>query len=277
MIFKIGIIGAGAVAYGMTDAISLSGLSIKTVVSRKKNHAQRLARRIGTKKFGTDYRLLSDCNFIIIAASDASLTEIAKKTAIIAFKSNAVTIVHTSGSLSSDVLQSAKANIHTSVSIASMHPMQTFLSRSTSKKKLPVNTCFGIEGEKKALKITRQFLRRIDARAVLVSKENKSLYHIGGIMASNFVVALFYEILNLYKKLGWSEKQMLAVVTPLLNETIANMQDQGIVPSLTGPASRKDMSMIQYHYKILSKESVEIAKLYQYLTDICLKITLNKL
>ncbi|MBX7150248.1 DUF2520 domain-containing protein [bacterium] len=276
MNLKIGLIGAGAVAYGIADAILLSGLSIKAIVSRNKSHAQRLAKRIGIKKFGTNYQLLDDCNFVITAASDISLKKIAKEVSHVAFRSNSVTMVHTSGSLTSDILQPAKSNAHADVTIASMHPMQTFLLRSTRRKKMRENTYFGIEGEKKALKNINHFVRQIKAKTILVPKSYKSLYHIGGIMASNFVVALLYEIQKLYNNLDWNEKQTLAVVLPLMQATIANVQAHGTVSSLTGPASRKDITTIRSHIKILSKKSHEIARLYRYLTDICLKITLNK-
>lgn len=277
MNLKIGLIGAGAVAHGIADAIILNGLSIKTVVSRQKIHARRLAKRIGAKKFGTDYSLLDDCNLVIIAASDAALKTIAKTISLIVFKSNTVTITHTSGSLTSDILQPAKSNAYANVTIASMHPMQTFLSQPNPWKKLRANTYFGIEGEKKALPIITQFVRCINASSILVPKEYKSLYHIGGIMASNFLVALLYEIKKLYDHFGWNEKQTLAVILPLMKETIDNIQTRGITSSLTGPASRKDLAMIRSHFKILLSRSHEIAKLYKYLTDICLQITLNKL
>ena len=72
------------------------------------------------------------------------------------------------------------------------------------------------------------------------------------------------------KELGFSEKQSITFLLPLIKTTLDNIHKSGTEQSLTGPISRGDVATIKKHLKILSENFCEYKQIYQQMGKIVL-------
>jgi predicted short-subunit dehydrogenase-like oxidoreductase (DUF2520 family) len=274
---RIGIVGAGAVGSALAHAL-YRRYRIRAVISRSLASARMLSKKIHCKTFGKDFLLLSDCNWIFVTAPDSALPRVARHLCEVHFTSRDVHIVHTSGVHPAAILEPARKNKSSALHIAAMHPMQTFPKRTNRHHGTGnfAGIYFGVEGSSPSLKIMRRMAREIGAIPVRLRGDQKPLYHIGGVIASNFVAALLFAAVEVYARLGLSERQALDMLMPLIRTTLRNMQKTGIRNALTGPAARRDHQTIRVHRNALVPFDPQIKNLYNVLTGLCLSVAHSK-
>ncbi len=128
-----------------------------------------------------------------------------------------------------------------------------------------------MEGNQKALGLGQSLAKKLQAGVILISPENKALYHLACSMASNFMVVLLSEVKDLFKLLGLEEKAYLEVIYPLLNRTLLNVIELGCERSLTGPVLRGDLETVREHLKVISQKP-DLEKLYRLMSLEALKM-----
>lgn len=273
---RIGIIGAGALGQALAQRMYQSGYTVSAVVSRSTVSAKKLAVKTKCLNFGTDFMLLKNCNVVIMAVPDAAIRPVAKKLTAIPFTHSKMIIVHTSGTLTSSVLSDAKKNRKSSVFTASMHPMQTFPRKiNWNKKKLTDQfdgIYFGIEGDSFALKHIKKIILALNARLIIVPENKKTLYHTGGVFASNFLVASMHIVKSMYDEMGLNEKKTIAIMYPIIRQTLKNITERGTRYSMSGPVARKDFKTIAHHRKVMKRFNPDYEKAYKALTQILFSI-----
>ena len=167
-------------------------------------------------------------------------------------------IYHTSGSLTSDVLKTLKNNY-----VGSFHPIQTFPKPNPN---LLENIYFSFEGEK--YEVAKSLANFFKSKIIKIKKENKLLYHIACIFASNFPSFLLTIADELIKI---STRKNYTILIPLIQTSIKNAIVYGPRNALTGPAKRKDLKTIENHLKFLKTFNPEIYKLYKIISEMILK------
>ena len=90
-------------------------------------------------------------------------------------------VLHTSGALSSDVLDSVR---RCGAAVGSMHPLQTFSGVEVPPLEGRV---FTIEGDTGAVRMARQIARALGAVPVHIDGSKKPLYHAAGALAAGSV------------------------------------------------------------------------------------------
>ena len=112
-------------------------------------------------------------------------------------------------------------------------------------------------------------VKQLKAHWVTIPEQWKILYHAGGVITSNFLVALFMASVRIYQQLGISKVEALKILMPLAEKTLAHIKEHGPKDALTGPASRGDFKTIQAHRKALLQLDPELEKMYNVMTQIC--------
>jgi predicted short-subunit dehydrogenase-like oxidoreductase (DUF2520 family) len=260
--YKVVIIGSGQVGQTLGYLLHHSKkYKVVGVWSRQLNNAKKAARFIGK-----NVRIFNDKtiaalagDIIFITTPDSVIQQVAQGI----FSGNVVfnnkIVLHCSGSFSSDILRSSKR--HKNIFIASLHPLQTFANKLETARNFRGTYCV-YEGEPKALGIVRGIIRTINGIPVEIKAKNKTLYHIGCVIACNYLVTLISIAYEFLKRCGFKHKDVFRAIQPLIDSTIKNIETIGIPAALTGPIARGDILTIKNHLKAIKKKLPLYLSLY---------------
>jgi predicted short-subunit dehydrogenase-like oxidoreductase (DUF2520 family) len=160
-------------------------------------------------------------------------------------------VMHMSGALTSEAL--APAALQGAV-VLSVHPLQSFANSEQAIKILP-GSIFSIEGDAAGMPIAQRIVEDLGGRFFPIRKESKPLYHAGACAASNYLVTLISQAIELLATSGIPREMCLPALLPLVEGTLHNIKQVGIPQALTGPIARGDTSTIERH--LLQMEEVD--------------------
>ncbi|MBC7362535.1 MAG: DUF2520 domain-containing protein [Candidatus Aminicenantes bacterium] len=244
------IIGAGRVGIPLAAALTRKGFVLKKISDCSLLKARRAKKIIGQGRATTDNRLAANsAEIIFICVPDSQIVRIAEEISSIDYQGKFV--FHTSGAFSSKLLEPLAQK---GAAIASFHPIQTFATEDFDPK-IFKGIFFGLEGDSKAIKLGINLARKLGGQALLISAENKPVYHLACSISSNFLIVLLTEVKQLLRTIGLEEELSLEILTPLLNKTLHNVKKFGIEQSLTGPVVRGDLETVKQHLAITATSS----------------------
>ena len=82
-------------------------------------------------------------------------------------------------------------------------------------------------------------------------------------MASNYLVTLLDLAFRLINTAGIAGKDAFKVLKPLIDGTLANIEEVGIPTALTGPIVRGDVETVAKHIKEIGSKNPELLALYK--------------
>ncbi|MFN8320851.1 MAG: DUF2520 domain-containing protein [Saprospiraceae bacterium] len=241
---EIGIAGSGNMAYRLVPALQHVGLRVGQIWNRSQN-----------SDLATKYQLKMctqpedmEANMLFICVSDDAITEVAEK-----FKNFKGTVVHTSGSVSSAVLNSFK---HYGV----MWPVQTMTRQGRiSFEKIPL--CITTSDAD-----TQEFLAQVAGllsdRVYPMNDEQRLRVHLTAVMTNNFMNHLAI----LSRDYLQNNNLDYEIIVPLIRTTLEKITNKPYNFEQTGPAHRNDQRVIQSHLTLLEKDA-SLQKLYQIITE----------
>lgn len=240
------IIGAGNVAFHLTRALIQNTVNVRQIFNRTLSRAEELGESHNIK-FTNKISELEKAELYIIAAADKGVEELSH---YIPYEDTLV--VHTSGSLSMDVL---KGNYRKGV----LYPLQTFTkNRSLRYEEIP----FFVEAENKDDEDKLfKLADRISNEVHKVTSAKRLKIHMAGVWTSNFVNHMYQIGQDICDEAGIP----FDVLRPLIKETALKVQDLTPYDAQTGPARRKDDMVIKKHLE--SIEDSRMQQLYQLLSD----------
>ncbi len=246
----ITMIGAGNVAWQLSQGLAKAGHRIGAVYSRTAANASALAALFPDCSIAshTDFRQ-SDSSVFIVAVSDQALPGLMDS---VLLPENAV-IAHTSGSVSLEVLKRfPNAGV--------FYPLQTFTKqKETDLSEVP----FGIEASgQETYEVLETLASSLSRNVRALSSAQRKIIHIAAVFACNFTNHLFSVSEEILKK----ENMEFELLKPLVRETIEKAFAIGPVSAQTGPAVRGDEKIIQQHLAYL-KDEPELHTLYELLSD----------
>ncbi len=255
----INIIGAGKLGKSLGRLIAQSGFAqIGSVFNTTQLTANKSCEFIGQ---GIACAKLSDINsadVTFITTPDDKIAEICFQLVQLNKLQPKNIIVHCSGSLSSDILSAAKAiNCMT----ASLHPIRSFVDPNLSVQQFHGTFC-AIECEPAIFPNLSALVTAIGGQVLQISKETKSLYHAGMVIASNYLVTLFDLALKCLIATGISLEQAKPVIASLMESSLQNLTENLPAKALTGPIKRGDNITIEKHIEALSGEA-ELLSFYK--------------
>ncbi len=153
---------------------------------------------------------------------------------------------HCSGALGLAVLEPLRQH-----PIGSFHPLQSF-----PKPRAPEafrGSLVAIDASTPALRRRLEGLARdLGATPRSVEEAERVVYHAAAVFASNYLVALAGEAVELLGTIGWSEREAVEGLVPLMEGALAEVARRGPTSALTGPIRRGDVETVTRHLDALA-------------------------
>lgn len=200
-------------------------------------------------------KLERDADIYILCVRDSALAEVAGELASLKLRG---IVLHTSGSVSMEVLKQASAKIGV------YYPLQTFSKNSPVDWK---RTPLLLEANSAATLRQISKLANSVSRAVkVVDSETRLKLHLSAVFACNFTNALYaaaFEYVG--KNLSTKDAELLwPIMLSSFNKVIYNKQPK---QAQTGPAMRNDKTVMNKHLELL-KSDKRLKDIYKLLSDL---------
>jgi predicted short-subunit dehydrogenase-like oxidoreductase (DUF2520 family) len=184
---------------------------------------------------------------VFLTVPDGAIATLAGEIAAAAGLPPGVDFVHCSGALELGVLDSL-AHEH---AVGSFHPLQSFPEPRPPEAFR--GSLVAIDADTDALRRRLQRLARdLGARPRGVREAERVLYHAAAVFASNYLVALAGEAVELLHAIGWSEREAVAGLVPLMEGALDEVARRGPTRALTGPIRRGDVETVTRHLEGLA-------------------------
>lgn len=262
---KIGFIGAGKIGFSLGKYMKEGGVQVAGYYSRHTDSAKEAARFTDTAYYEDIYMLIKDSDALFITVPDGSIPQVFDG---IKHAVNNKIICHCSGALTA--AEAFAKEEKWGFFGYSIHPLFAVSNKYDSYRELP-GVFFALEGNKKYLNEMKAMLESLGNPVAVIPAEKKRKYHLAAALASNYVISLVSWSLDLMGECGFTEKEALAALKPILIGNMEHLAECGPVESLTGPVERNDISTIEKHlgqleeedrllYSLLSKKLLKTAK-----------------
>ena len=240
---RIVIVGAGNLATCLGVALRSVGITPLAVWSRTALSADTLADKLGCEAF-TDISSLPDADIVITAVSDDALPDVAKA---VAKRYPDSIVAHTAGSVPVDIWPEASA-LHYGV----FYPMQTFSkTKSVDFSKVGIF----VEGSDETVCGQLENLaRRLSPMVYRINGRQRAYLHIAAVFACNFVNAMYAMSAEILGNQGLP----FEIMHTLIDETAAKIHTLSPAEAQTGPARRRDETIIERQRAMLTGEYKEI-------------------
>lgn len=255
---KVSIIGVGRLGGALAIALARKSYEIDNLVSRQRESAQVIGDFVGANlmSFSPEDVAKIASDVIFIAVQDFEIETVAKYLA-----RNLTTkplIFHTSGSLSSDVLQSLR---DAEFKVGSFHPLVS-ISESVMGANRFSDAFYCIEGDTEAVDAARTIVTDLGGKFFSIQARFKTLYHASAVTACGHLVALVDVAIEMLSKCGLDAAQSKEILLPLVASTVENLNLQTTAEALTGTFARADTETFEKHMETLrenvTEEAVEI-------------------
>jgi len=268
---EVSIIGTGRLGTTLAVALASRGYTIRSLVARTAKSARKAALLLDADVqvlAAKNLRSLINADLFLITVPDDQIASVTRELGEINADQKKSVVLHTSGALSSEVLEPLREKgWHT----GSIHPL---MSVSAVHDAHLQGAYWSIEGDRSALRLGKEIVRDLGGKSFSIRTEDKPLYHAAAVMVSGNVVALFDVALEMLGECGLDRKTARAVLLPLIASTVRSLQTKSPEESLTGTFSRGDVETVKRHLAALkSKELAEALDLYRLLGQRSLKLT----
>jgi predicted short-subunit dehydrogenase-like oxidoreductase (DUF2520 family) len=227
---RIAIVGVGRVGGALTRSLAETGSVAVEAYDR--------GRLAATPAISSD--------IVVLSIPDRSLREVAPR--IEAKIAKAATVLHTSGSLSSNEIAILRTE---SRSVGSMHPLVSLNGVSPTPNPFD-GVYFGLEGDPEAVDTSREIVSLLGGQAILVPAEKKALYHAAAVAACGHVTSLLHLATEMMRKSGVDDPER--ALLPLVQSTLANIAVQGTSHALTGTFARADAAGLERQIRALDSD-----------------------
>jgi predicted short-subunit dehydrogenase-like oxidoreductase (DUF2520 family) len=272
---KICIIGCGKVGSAFATELSILGYDINFIIDTHIEQLRDLSAIPGDARLSAtlDGEFISASDIIIISVQDKKISDTVREIAKLNVDLAGKIFFHTSGSETSSVFTDAGIDKDMS---ASFHPIQTFMELSMENKQLLSNIYFGLEGGEYAINIATEMVSALKSKCIIIPKDKKQLYHTACVVSSNFLVTLLNVAAEFSSSVGIDKSEMFNVFRPIIEKTIFNISESGLVNSLTGPFERNDVQTISKHLDSISGELPNLIPFYTLLGMETVRVAFRK-
>ncbi len=266
---RVGILGAGAVGTALAVGLADAGYNITAIMSRNAPRAKDLAGRVGGAIHTQQAGLLVDlADTVFLTVPDDVIGSVAES---VPWR-DGMAAVHCSGGTPVSVLECASGY---GAVTGGFHPLYTFPQNSLRTTTLE-NVTFAIESQDPALHHQlRDMAHALHGHAIDINEKSRALYHISGVLASNYLIAIIAEAAGLWAQFGYNQSQALRALLPLIRGTVGNIERDGAAAALTGPIVRGDLGTVQAHLEQLQATLPGVVPLYAALAQATAKFAVD--
>jgi len=248
MNLTINLIGAGNVAWHLSNALSNTDYRIQQIYSRTEDKARKLANTFGYQTV-SQLSTFDEAEVFIIAVDDSQIEQVSLDLP----NSFDAVVVHTSGSISIDVLQKHK-NAAVFWMIESLTAKQ-----KVNYAEIPIIVHYT---STYANNIVNELARTISSKVHILADVERRKMHLSAVIANNFTNHLF----ALMKRFANQNKLDFSLLQPIIDSTIQKAINGDPLQLQTGPAIRRDFKTIEAHLQLLNQDKI-LSKLYESLTQ----------
>jgi predicted short-subunit dehydrogenase-like oxidoreductase (DUF2520 family) len=247
----IAIVGAGNLGTALALALHEAGYPIESMITRDTARslarARRLARQVGARLVQGPGQVNASVLWLCVPDSEIALTAASLAAT---FQGTGRIALHSSGALSSDELKPLR---RIGTSVASVHPMMTFVPRSQPSLR---GVSFAIEGDRAAVQVARRIVRDLGGEAYGIAKTEKRAYHAWGTFASPLLTALLATAERVAALAGVGARTARQRMIPILLQTVRNYGKLGPRRGFSGPIVRGDVETVRKHLEVLRSTAV---------------------
>jgi predicted short-subunit dehydrogenase-like oxidoreductase (DUF2520 family) len=245
------IVGSGHLAWQMGEALVDHGAKCVGVWSRKPTSAHSLATRLFTAPLGDDPERWPEADFVLLAVSDAAISECAER---IAVRPDQI-ILHASGSGHLNQLSPHKR-------CGIIWPLATLRrERGVEWQATPLF----VEGsDPEATNQIVELARSISHVVIQTNATLRQAYHVAAVGSANFSLFLLAETSEWLKSKGGDPR----LLGPILQQVwIDFMEASNLHDRQTGPASRGDRETVDRQQTEVSEQPA-LSALYRLFSDL---------
>ncbi len=245
--YSVSIIGVGKMGGALALAFDDKGFKIKTLIGKTSENAERISLKLQSKPQVSNEITNLDSDIIFITTQDSEIANVAQL--LVNSVSKNQFIFHTSGSLSSEILNCLKVR---GCEIGSFHPLVS-ISDSIIGATHFKDSYFCVEGSEKAVNIANTLVTALEGKSFSIETKHKTLYHASAVTACGHFVALFSIAIEMLSKCGLSELDAKQILLPLIKSTLENLSNQTPNEALTGTFARGDIEILNNQIDVISK------------------------
>jgi len=267
--YGISIIGAGRLGRSLGRRLRERGWKIHSVVTQSQTTARRAVRSIGGGHACSSITAEAFlAPVVLIAVPDSAIQQVSEQLANAAGSEDARGrfILHSSGSLSSDILLPLRK---LGASVGSIHPLQSFSGVGAPDLE---GRLFAIEGDTGAVRVARLLARTLGGQALLLDSAAKPLYHAAASMAAGLLLAEVEAAVQIFVSLGMKRREALRALLPLTRQVLENQERLGPRAAWTGPLARGDFRVVKAHEGALHSQQEEYLAAYQALNRLAARV-----
>lgn len=242
------IIGSGNVAASLGRKFVKAGHIISQILSRNSHAASELAYEWDSESANYSSLINKDADVYIIAVSDNAIEEVVKD-----LRLPGKVVAHTAASVKMDVLKKVTENYGV------FYPLQS-LRKEVETSAIPIYT--ESINEKTANVLNKLAHSIYNSPVHIADFDKRAKLHVAAVIVNNFTNHIFTSAEDYCKKEGIDFTELL----PLINNTVARLNNEPPSAMQTGPAARHDHDTIKKHESLLN-EHPKLLKLYQFLTE----------
>ncbi|MDW8464678.1 MAG: DUF2520 domain-containing protein [Chloroherpetonaceae bacterium] len=220
--FRVTLVGSGALGSALARAMSEKGYPFLAVINRTLASANLLAEALSIPLASDRLEHIpQETNLLLLAVNDGSLSSVSETIASLRLGFKNLAAIHFSGALTDEVL---KPLADKGAITLSLHPFQTF-TRNTSSHAHLFKCYFGLQAtELEGIEIGKKLAHDLGGKVMIIPKDAKTLYHIAGVMVSNYLVTLTSLATEIFAGLGIKPNEAYQVFEPIMQSTMLNMR-----------------------------------------------------
>ena len=227
---QVTIIGTGNVATVLSKLIFANNHSINQIYGRNIDAASLLANQLNAQPINKLSDLNKESDLYIIAVSDKSIATICNNLNV-----TDKIVVHTAGSVNSDILKNVSRKFGVLYPIQSLRKEMDFATAT-----IP----FLINGNNKSTQISiENFAKTLSKKVAIGNDEARLQLHTAAVFSCNFVNYMYLQSANFCK----ANNLDFTLLQPLIEETALRLRTHHPKDVFTGPAVRKDVQTIEKH------------------------------
>lgn len=202
---------------------------------------------------------------ILLATPDDVLLKCAQQLAEEADLSACQQLLFCSGSIDSKAV--AKA-VDYCLPVIGVHPMMSFSSQLITMQEFEGVIC-AYEGEQASSDLIVDLFRAIGGHMVPIDANAKLQYHLGTVVACNYLNALRMMAEDHLAAAGMEIEDIRVGLSKLMAQTLTNIDSIGAIDALTGPVARGDVGLIERQLGLLEGDELQY-RVYKDLAHILL-------
>ncbi|MGD9662884.1 MAG: Rossmann-like and DUF2520 domain-containing protein [Porticoccaceae bacterium] len=267
---SVNLVGCGRVAKTLGRLIVDRQLAtLGTIYSRNLDRGEQACEFIGEGAATDNFHTLTQAKIWLIAVSDDAIAPVCQQLAEQSHLDwSGSTVFHCSGIHSATLL---KPLAEKGAATASLHPIHSFANPADSIAQFQGTYCT-TEGDSEAVVCLTEIFTALGATTVPIRGDSKALYHAATAVASNHLVALIANSIELLALSGVEHAVASTMLRTLILGSATNALTTSPQAALTGPIQRGDSDSVRKHLMAIESHCPELLIAYRTMAGETLKL-----